>query len=170
MTSFNGHGHARRAPTANHHPMFAPHYFAKGGEAACMSELLLRGYNVAVPAVDSGDDIYVVGDAEANLIRVQVKSGNCKKKPYGFCGQVRVRFDQLFEVKKTPLIYIFALRWDERWYYIIADREDLLTEHELHNAGAVKNDYIWFRFKFFDSQPSPHHQPSPHPSPLPEYR
>ncbi len=91
--------------------MFAPHYFAKGGEAAVMSEFLLRGYNVAVPAVDSGDDIYVVGDAEANLIRVQVKSANCKKKPYGFCGQVRIRLSQLHETKNTPLLYIFAMRY-----------------------------------------------------------
>jgi len=134
-----------------------------------MSELLLRGYNVAVPSVDSGDDMYVT-DSDANLMRVQVKSANCKKKPYGFCGQVRVRFDQLFEVKKTPLIYIFALRWSERWYYITIHREDLLAEHELHNAGAVKNDYIWFRFKFYDLQPEDLPPEDPHPNPLPEYR
>src|SRR5437763_10837468 len=54
-------------------------YFAKGGETVAMSELLLRGYNVAIPAVDVGDDIYVVEDAESNLIRVQVKSSNCAK-------------------------------------------------------------------------------------------
>ncbi len=114
-----------------------------------MSEFLLRGYNVAVPAVDSGDDIYVVGDMDGNLIRVQVKSANCKKKPYGFCGQVRLKLVQLSEVKQTPLVYLFALRWDERWFYLIITRDDLLTEHELHNAGTVKNEWIWFRFKFF---------------------
>ena len=129
--------------------MFAPHYFAKGGEAAVMSEFLLRGYNVAVPAVDSGDDIYVVGDGDGNLIRIQVKSANCKKKPYGACGQVRLKLAQLSEVKKTPLVYIFALRFENLWHYIIIHREDLLTEHELHNTGTVKNDWIWFRFKFF---------------------
>ena len=119
-----------------------------------MSELLGRGYNVAVPVVDTGDDLYVVNDAEAKLIRVQVKSSNCKKKPYGFVGQVRIRFSQLKEVKKTPLIYIFALRFEGKWYFLIVSRSRLEDEAEFGGAGSVRNDYIWLRFKFHTQERS----------------
>ncbi len=39
-----------------------------------MSELLLRGWNVAVPVVDVGDDVFVIDDNEKTTRRVQVKS------------------------------------------------------------------------------------------------
>lgn len=41
-----------------------------------MAELLLRGWNAATPEVDTGDDIFVVHDADGQLIRVQVKTAN----------------------------------------------------------------------------------------------
>lgn len=39
-----------------------------------MSEFLWRGYNVAIPEVDRGDDIFVVHDDDGTLHRVQVKT------------------------------------------------------------------------------------------------
>src|SRR5438270_5920115 len=110
-------------------------YFAKGGETVEMSELLLRGYNVAIPAVDVGDDIYVVEDAESNLIRVQVKSSNCAKTTYGFRAQVRLKKSQLSEGKKTKLVYIFALRFEERWRFLVIGREKLEEEVAFGNIG-----------------------------------
>jgi len=47
-------------------------HFGMAGQLAAMSEFLLRGYNVAVPAVDVGDDIFVVDDREGLLSLVQV--------------------------------------------------------------------------------------------------
>jgi hypothetical protein len=44
-----------------------------------MAEFLLRGYNVAMPEVDIGDDIFVVHDREGELWRVQVKTAICKQ-------------------------------------------------------------------------------------------
>jgi hypothetical protein len=145
--------------------MFTPHFFAKSGETIVMSELLARGYNIAAPVVDTGDDLYVVNDAEANLIRVQIKSANCKKKQYGFCGQVRIKYSQITEVKKTPLVYIFALRFESKWHFLLISRSRLEEQAQLHGVGSVRNGYIWLRFKFHIDSDS-----DPHPSPLPEYR
>ncbi|MFN9688681.1 MAG: hypothetical protein ACK57X_07415 [Bacteroidota bacterium] len=39
-----------------------------------MSEFLTRGWNVAIPEVDVGDDIFVVQDDNGTLRRVQVKT------------------------------------------------------------------------------------------------
>jgi len=113
-----------------------------------MSELLLRGYNVAVPAVDIGDDIYVVEDAESNLIRVQVKSANCQARKYGFVGQIRLCARQLKEGKRTKLVYVFALRFEARWYFVLISREHLLEEVELHKTGTKYNGDITFTFRY----------------------
>ena len=39
-----------------------------------MSYFLLRGWNVAVPEVDVGDDIFVVDDKKGVFYRIQVKT------------------------------------------------------------------------------------------------
>ena len=123
-------------------------YFAKSGETVAMSELLLRGYNVAVPSVDIGDDIYVVEDAESNLIRVQVKSANCQERTYGFVGQVRVRLKQVKESKRTKLVYVFALRFEQRWHFVVISRDRLEEEVDLHNIGTKYKDDISFTFRY----------------------
>jgi hypothetical protein len=51
-------------------------HFGRAGEYAAMSEFLLRGYNVAIPSVDVGDDVFIVDDREGTTRRVQVKSGD----------------------------------------------------------------------------------------------
>ena len=49
-------------------------YTGMSGQFVAMSEFLWRGYNVAVPAVDAGEDIFVVEAEEEVLRRVQVKT------------------------------------------------------------------------------------------------
>jgi len=44
-----------------------------------MSELLARGYNVAHPEVDVGDDIISVRDEDDEFTLVQVKAANAKR-------------------------------------------------------------------------------------------
>ena len=48
-------------------------YLGKAGHLTVMSEFLLRGWNVAIPEIDIGDDIFVVQDESGTLRRVQVK-------------------------------------------------------------------------------------------------
>lgn len=46
-----------------------PTHFGRAGEFFAMSELLLRGWNVAVPVVDVGDDVFVIDDLGRNDVR-----------------------------------------------------------------------------------------------------
>jgi hypothetical protein len=39
-------------------------YLGRAAQLFVMSELLLRGYNVAIPEVDIGDDLLVIRDAD----------------------------------------------------------------------------------------------------------
>lgn len=49
-------------------------YLGKGGQFAVMSHIVVRGYNVAIPEIDVGSDIFVVQDRNSTLWRVQVKT------------------------------------------------------------------------------------------------
>ena len=63
-------------------------YVGKAGQLYVMSEFLMRGWNVAMPEVDTGDDIFVVEDENDTFYRVQVKTAQSiqrKKRP-------RIRF------------------------------------------------------------------------------
>ena len=48
-------------------------YTGRAGQLVVMAELLLRGWNVAMPEVDVGDDVFVVEDATRRLLCVQVQ-------------------------------------------------------------------------------------------------
>lgn len=54
-------------------------HFGTAGEYFAMSELLLRGWNVAVPVVDVGDDVLIIDDNDKTTFRVQVKSAHATK-------------------------------------------------------------------------------------------
>ncbi len=75
-------------------------YTGMSGQFAAMSEFLWRGYNVAIPAVDVGEDIFVVEAAQSVLRRVQVKTAGTsghtngtKKVQFGLSrGQLNLDF------------------------------------------------------------------------------
>jgi len=47
-------------------------YLGRAGQLAVMSEFLTRGWNVAIPEVDIGDDIFVVRDSDGGFRSKQV--------------------------------------------------------------------------------------------------
>ena len=65
-------------------------YLGKAGHLTVMSEFLTRGWNVAIPEVDVGDDIFVVQDDNGTLRRVQVKTSTSTQRQNGFSGQFNV--------------------------------------------------------------------------------
>lgn len=109
-------------------------HFGMAGHFAAMSEFLLRGYNVAIPSVDVGDDVFVVDDREGTLRRIQVKTGDSSKirDERGADGQLAaksVRYTlsrrQLSEKKVTKLYFMLMVRWEDRWRYLLVPRDDL---------------------------------------------
>ena len=49
-------------------------HLGRAGQFAAMAEILARGWNVAIPEVDTGDDVFVAQDDGARLTRVQLKT------------------------------------------------------------------------------------------------
>jgi hypothetical protein len=107
-------------------------YTGMSGQFVAMSEFLWRGYNVAIPAVDAGEDIFVVEAAEGVLRRVQVKTAGTGTRG---TGTKTVRFKlsrgQLnLALGGSELFFMLLARWDDvdprvPWRFILIRRSTL---------------------------------------------
>ncbi|MBI4649019.1 MAG: hypothetical protein HY738_21125 [Bacteroidia bacterium] len=105
-------------------------YLGKAGHLAVMSEFLTRGWNVAIPEVDIGDDIFVVQDDNGTLKRVQVKTSTSTERKNNFSGQFNVPISQLRDyIVNFPVYYVFVVRHQNSWTIPILIRQDYLIDH-----------------------------------------
>ena len=120
---------------------------------AVMSEFLWRGWNVAIPEVDVGEDILVVKDDSGDLWRVQVKAATAQPQRTGCSAQFSISLEQL-ELTRTPdLVYVFAVRISDWWEpFIVIDRRTLWREHKAHGVGSVSDGNLILRFSVQDSK------------------
>lgn len=117
-------------------------YIGKAGQLFAMSEFLMLGYNVAVPEVDRGDDIFVVKDTNGDLNRVQVKTAQAKGAKNNYIAQFALPREQL-RLGSTPDIqYVLLIRHQNEWKNLIAiSRQDLSEKlaKRLEKPSASKN-------------------------------
>lgn len=103
-------------------------HFGRAGEFFAMSELLLRGWNVAVPVVDVGDDVFVIDDRDKATRRVQVKTSGVEP---GDAGRFRATFNLSREQLRTPqpieLFYMLMMRAHTRWRFLVVPRTELIA-------------------------------------------
>lgn len=112
------------------------------GHYAVMSEFLWRGYNVAIPSVDLGDDVFIVDDRAKTFWRIQVKTGERLAKQKDPPGQKMVTYNlsrqQLKEVYEVDLLFAFVTRWEDplgdRWRFVILPRSELLQIRAEHTT------------------------------------
>jgi hypothetical protein len=97
-------------------------HLGMAGHYAAMSEFLYRGYNVAVPAVDIGDDVYVVEDQMGTMWRLQVKTTD---QPEEKVATYLLSRRQLRDIKENELFFMFMARWQQRWRFILIARDQL---------------------------------------------
>lgn len=120
-------------------------YIGKSGQLAVMAEFLARGYNVAVPEVDRGDDIFVVKDQGGDLSRIQVKTAVAREGRRGFTAKFSIPRRQLVLPTEPDLNYVFAIRRADRWDdFIIAGRKRLLAEHVDFGVGSAAGSNVVF--------------------------
>ena len=124
-------------------------YTGRAGHLAVMAELLLRGWNTAIPEVDVGDDIFVVRDSDGNMHRVQVKTAVAKPLKSGHSAQFNLSLSQLSMPIEPEIIYVFAVRLQSYWdAFVVIDREILHNEHVLHGIGNKREDRLTLRLRF----------------------
>jgi hypothetical protein len=99
------------------------HYIGKAGQLAVMSELARRGYNVSIPEIDIGDDVFVLNDATSQLSRVQVKTATGKKL------KLHDAYRCQFSLKRKHVLnsksgthYVLVGRCAGSWRYLVFKR------------------------------------------------
>lgn len=102
------------------------------GQFVAMSEFLWRGYNVAMPAVDVGEDIFVVEAGDGVLRRVQVKTAGTGRQKNGVkTVQFTLSRSQLnLPLGGSELFFMLLARWDDLeggrpWRFILMRRDEL---------------------------------------------
>lgn len=114
-----------------------------------MSEFLMLGWNVAIPEVDIGDDIFVVQDDNGTLRRVQVKTSTSTTRKSGYSGQFSVAVKNLRSVTNILVHYIFIVRHENEWSKPVVIRQDYLLDHyENKKVGSEANGNIAFYFSY----------------------
>jgi hypothetical protein len=128
-------------------------YVGRAGQMAVMAEFLWRGWNVAIPEVDVGEDIFVVKDESGDLWRVQVKTATAQPQRNGYFAQFSISWKQL-EAPRTPdLVYIFAIRTLASWEpFIVIDRQVLWDEHKNYGIGSVSRGDLILRLSVQDRE------------------
>lgn len=107
-------------------------HLGMAGHYAAMAEFLYRGYNVAIPSVDTGDDVIVIEDGDGVMWRLQVKTADAgfeeRRGADGTLiatGSYTLSRKQLRDVKENELFFMFVVRWGRRWRFILIDRKRL---------------------------------------------
>jgi hypothetical protein len=110
------------------------HYVGKAGQFAVMAELAFRGYNVAIPEIDVGDDVFVLNDQNVQLTRIQVKTSTGRKQPRdgSYRCQFLIKLAHVHAAAMYAVHYVLAGRCGKRWRFLVLDRAVL---SELISSG-----------------------------------
>lgn len=108
-----------------------------------MAEFVVRGYNVAMPEIDIGDDIFVVKDSDGDLNRIQVKTAIAKpqRKDDCYLAQFSVAYTHLEKPRKPDITYVFVVRYKNTWSdFIIIPRRELSVLRQNSNIGSLSTN------------------------------
>lgn len=118
-------------------------YSGRAGQMAAMSEFLIRGYNVAIPEVDVGDDIFVVKDSSGDYSRIQVKTAIATKISKGYSTRYSLKLSQLRLPSSPETWYVFVNRLELNWQsFVVIPREDLAYLQREHMIGSVNKNNV----------------------------
>lgn len=129
-------------------------YFGRAGHLAAMSEFLLRGWNVAIPEVDVGDDIFVVHDTQGIFRKVQVKSANTKalKNEDAYFARFKISLSQLMTSQPIEFYYIFMFRHGQQWKEpLVIPQIDLLSLFSQQKLGSLHGNSLSLHFSVKES-------------------
>lgn len=128
-------------------------YLGKAGHLTVMSEFLMLGWNVAIPEVDVGDDIFVVQDDNGTLRRVQVKTSTFTSRKSGYSAQFNVSVKNLRNITNILVHYIFIVRNNDEWLKPVIIRQDYLLDHfENNKVGSEAKGNITFYFSYINKK------------------
>jgi hypothetical protein len=128
-------------------------FIGKAGHLAMMSEFLIRGWNVGMPEVDIGDDIFVVHTHEDLFERIQVKTSKATFRNSGFSGKFVIPLRQLGNQAEPGIHYVFILRMVSGWSKPVIIHQRILFDYfETQNIGTRLGDKLQLYIAFNGDQ------------------
>ena len=122
-------------------------FTGKAGGHAVSSQLLIRQWQVAVPAVDVGDDHLIAQDL-SNVVRVQVKASRATEQKQSYVARFSVPVKQFTTPGIPDLIYVFAVFRHHVWSdFIIVPRRELHDEYALNQMPADRKKMWTLRIR-----------------------
>jgi hypothetical protein len=124
-------------------------YLGEAGQAAASSYFLARGWNVATPRVDIGDDLLVIEDMQGFFKRIQIKTAQTIERKEGFGVRFKLSMKQLQNRYNPELYYMFMVFRENDWHHkILVQRETLLDYHLNNGIGSLVEDNLVIYFSF----------------------
>lgn len=124
-------------------------YLGEAGQAAASSYFLARGWNVATPRVDIGDDLLVIEDTKGFFTRIQIKTSQPIERQESFSARFKLSIKQLQNQYDPELYYMFMVYRENDWYHkVIIPREALLAYHLNHAVGSLVHGNLVVYFSF----------------------
>lgn len=116
-------------------------YVGRAGQLAVMSELSWRGYNIAIPEIDIGDDVFVVEDVTGRMWRLQVKTATEKPQKRSSKYQFKIKNSAIEQGLTPDLHFIFAMRAARGWRFLIIARNILQNYIKTQKIGTLADKY-----------------------------
>jgi hypothetical protein len=124
-------------------------YLGEAGQAAASSYFLARGWNIATPRVDIGDDLLVIEDEKGFFTRLQIKTTQAIDRKESFSGRFKLPMKQLQKQYIPDLYYMFMVYRENEWLHkVIMPRETVLDYHIKQGMGSLVGDNLNIYFSF----------------------
>ncbi len=129
-------------------------YIGKAGQLAVMAELAARGYNVAIPEMDIGDDVFTVNDKTGSLLRIQVKTsvGNYQARSSSYRCQFNVKEAHVQNEAGESTHYVFVGRCGDRWKFCVLNKAVLKSKINDFSFGTINGDKRILPILFFKNK------------------
>jgi hypothetical protein len=130
-------------------------YLGKAGQMAVMSRFLIRGWNVAIPEVDVGDDLFVVEDKKGIFFRVQVKTAQAvsAQTQNSYSARFKISLRQLSFPIEPEIYYAFVVANDYQFPHLLLIRRSVLLElYQNHEIGSLAGDDNLLLYFIFQDQ------------------
>ena len=128
-------------------------YLGEAGQAAASSYFLARGWNVATPRVDIGDDLLVIEDTEGFFVRIQIKTARAIVRQKSFNVRFNLPMKQLQNRYNPEMYYMFMVYHQNEWQHkIIIPRSVLFSLHLNQGIGSLIGENLILYFSFQDSK------------------
>ena len=125
-------------------------YLGKAGQLATMSYFLMRGWNVATPEVDVGDDLFVIEDKKGIFYRVQVKTSQAvERKDGNYSVSFNLPLAQLENAIDPEVYYVFLVCKNNEWAEkMVIARQDLFRYYQKQHIGSAYKEKLVLYFAF----------------------